>query len=140
MDEFKRCLECGGRLAANGKCPDCGAPAEEPPWLDDYGYQEAGEPAPTRGEPSKDTAGGKAPQGAGRVLPFPAARPQPMTAAELYARADERPGLTLEQAEELDRMFAQMAKDRGEQPPRSVVEILKHAKGGGAPDPPAENG
>ena len=139
MHEAKKCRDCGEPLAANDKCPECGAPAEEPPWLDDYGYRKDEEPTTTTGEASEDASGGKAPGEAGRVLAFSEPKAEPLTAAELYARAEERPGLTPERAEELDRMFAQMAKERGDPPPRSLVEILKKAKGGDAPDPPAEN-
>ena len=35
MDEVKRCSECGSTLAADGECPDCDAPEEDPEWLDD---------------------------------------------------------------------------------------------------------
>ena len=45
MGEMAKCEKCGSTLAANGKCPDCGAPPEDPEWLDDHGYQKEGQPA-----------------------------------------------------------------------------------------------
>jgi hypothetical protein len=39
LDEVKSCSECGSTLAADGECPDCDAPEEDPDWLDDYGFR-----------------------------------------------------------------------------------------------------
>lgn len=119
--EFGVCSVCGSPLAANGHCPDCGAPGEEPEGLDDYAFSEAesSRPASSHCAPAAQTSAGDE----GRVGPASAvAEPSVprMTLAELWAEgADHHHALTPERARDLLDIVSEVSAGRGEaRPPR----------------------
>ena len=114
MDEIKKCSECGSALAADGECPDCGAPEREPDWLDDYGFRKDEAPTATNGNAASEASLGEHEAGACRLLPFPTHKSRPMTAAELYDRADGHPEVTPHRARELTEIIEAVSKARGE--------------------------
>ena len=125
MDELAKCPTCGSNVAANGECPDCDAPAEEPPWLDDYGYREDGPAAGPPADPGDGESSRRVGPPTGRVLPFPKPKPRPLTAAEIYDRADRRPEMTPERARQMIDIIESVSKARNEkQPPR--LDWLEH--------------
>lgn len=83
MEAVEKCTVCGSTLAANRDCPDCGAPEEDPDWLDDYGYVKDEEKETGRAPRNEPVAG--QPTNSCRVLQFPKPEPAPLTPEELYA-------------------------------------------------------
>jgi len=132
-DNFGTCAVCRSALAANGHCPDCGGPGEEPEGLDDYNFSEEG----SSRHASSDSATGSQPETpesvADRASPVAGATVPRMTLVELWVEgADHHQGLTPERALDLIELISTVSADRGEaRPPR--LDWLKQVAEGAKP-------
>ena len=129
MDDAKKCAACGSTLAANGHCPDCRGPKEEPEWLDGYGYRKDEPRAVTNGEPTSDASKRTKEAETCRVLPFPMPGPVPMTPEKLYAAGDGHHVLTPARAAQVAQTIKEVSREL-ERERRQMRVVKGPARGG----------
>lgn len=110
------CAVCGSALAANGQCPDCGGPGEEPEGLDSYGCGED----ESAGRASCDSAAATQPEtpegGAGPTSPVAGPTVPRMTIEEFWEQGEEiHQRISPARARALIDAITKMSEDAGSQ-------------------------